>query len=603
MKPIAKTHFKASKVYITPIGSLLVAVAISVGHHVFYNRLDGQAPPEGSLKILSGVVPHISGQQLNISIGVFLATLVKTFLGIAVASAHDQFSWRAIKSHPTELGLIDSLFSSRTGIFDLLNLRLWQRYPATIILAIVYWLIPFSAVVTPAALSIVSALVVNSTMMAMPAAEYYNTNFTSLITTDKDDDTAGYVSYAGPLAPVIRAVSQSILRGDVVSMTAPFSNSTYSVAFQGPALRCNEIGSNSAVWRNQSVTIYNASTNYAFADTRFANIRYLAWPGAPTEAPWTINSNDYSFQASSSPNGSPLSLTVVTMLGDNESYTPPAANISLIHCVLWNATYSAKFTYDQGEQSVTSRIVSYEKAIDGLPGARSQSVVYFNETEWREELLVWSYMAVMEAFQDYVVGSIIEDNYDLDHSTIIDTKIGLTVLPFTGELGYIQSSIQGLNKNNFVQDGISGATNLSLTDALEGMFRNLTISLVSEPALKQTDRAKDTAVTAYTYQNVYEYTPSLLWVAYGIAIGTAALSVVAGCVVIVLARGGYSTKFSTILRVVHNVRLADAISLDDTSGKDPLPTRLEKTLVYFSPDGVSALLDTPKETAQDGDDE
>ncbi|KAJ8123182.1 hypothetical protein ONZ43_g811 [Nemania bipapillata] len=291
------------------------------------------------------------------------------------------------------------------------------------------------------------------------------------------------------------------------------------------------------------------------------------------------------------------------MLGGADSNTPPASQINLINCELWNATYGANFTYQESKQSVASQILSYEGAVDSLFSAASQSIVYFNEAEYTKELLVWSYMSVMEAFQDYVVGSVIEDTYDLDSSTVIDTKIGLTILPFTGELGYIQSSIKGLNKNSFIQDGISGGNNISLKDALEGMFRNLTISLASEPALQQTDTPKNTNVIAYTYKNVYVYAPSLLWLVYGIAIGTAAISVVAGCVVATLVGGGYSTKFSTILRVAYNVRLGEAIFPEDINGKDPLPARLEKTLVYFPPDGASALPDHQKEIGEDRDEE
>ncbi|KAI1323014.1 hypothetical protein F5Y16DRAFT_384914 [Xylariaceae sp. FL0255] len=570
----------------------MAAMGLALGHHAFYNHLNSRPPPETSYNILSGFLPQITGQQINTSIGVFLATLVKSFLCIAVGSAHDQLSWRAVKLHPTELGLIDSLFSSKTGISDIFDLRLWRRYPTVMVLAVLYWLIPFSAVVAPATLSIVTAPVLNSTILAVPIPDFGNENLASAYASAKSDNMP---SYEGYLAPMTRVVSQSILRGNVVPMAAPFPNATYNVAFPGPALRCNDVVRNTSFWAQQTAQMYNASRYYQLSDGHEANIRYLAWAGAPEQLPWhKINGRIELPPKDTTPGGIPLSFTVLTMVDGANSID---GNISMINCGLWNVSYSVDIIYEQGEQSVTSQIMSYDKALKGIQTPHSESPGSY--TVAVEQTPTWIYMAILETFQTYVLGSVIEDwTGNKAFTTMVDTDIGLTVLPFTSALGYIQSSIIGLNASDYSQDDLVGGRNLSTKDALNDMFRNLTVSLMSEPALM---KVKYTNVTTNTYQNVYAYSPSLLWAIYGISIGTTVVSVILGCAVATIAQGGYSMKFSTNLRVVSNIRLSDAIHLEDTAGKDPLPARLEKTLVYFPPDGVSALLDGKQGIAQEED--
>ncbi|KAI1324447.1 hypothetical protein F5Y16DRAFT_423983 [Xylariaceae sp. FL0255] len=456
---------KLTGAYLAPIASLLVAGALAEGHHLFYQYLPGNAPPENQLEF-AGLI--VSGQQINTSIGVFLAILMKTFLNIAVGNA---------------------------------------------------------------------------------------------------------------------------------------------------PLKCSEISRNDTMWKNVSATIARASSSNYFAEEYtdgIANIQYLAWSGAPTDGPWSGDGGTYSFEGQAyEPNGSPLSLTVVAFLESADS------------------TDGENFTYVEGVQSVASGILSYDTTVDGSVNTASPCDACDKQAEewttYEEDISSWQYMAVLHASQTYVVGSVIEEIYDLDTDTKIDTQIGLTVLPFTTDLSYIQDSITGLNGEmgfttgghvitnhlspiecdpvrdhpvgvglencSFAVDGISGKRNLSVGDALEGMFRNLTISLASEPSLQQINTPKNTNVSAYTYHNIYAYTPSLLWLIYGIALGTSALSVISGCIAIGLAKGCYSTKFFTILRVSHNVRLGAGIIPSETTGKDPLPSRLEKTLVYFSPDGVSALIE------------
>ncbi|KAF7169502.1 hypothetical protein CNMCM5623_002187 [Aspergillus felis] len=86
----------------------------------------------------------------------------------------------------------------------------------------------------------------------------------------------------------------------------------------------------------------------------------------------------------------------------------------------------------------------------------------------------------------------------------------------------------------------------------------------------------DTNITVTSYHNIYIYTRSILWTAYGIALGVTLLSVVAGTVVYLSNHGSYSSKFSTIFRVTQGATVSVELNTEDCSGFDPLPDHLAK---------------------------
>ncbi|KAI1275245.1 hypothetical protein F5Y07DRAFT_409447 [Xylaria sp. FL0933] len=546
MELLRKTKIILQGPYIILTASLLAAVSLAIGHHAFYQSLHGQPPPTDSVGLSMGVILPISKQQINIAAGLIFATLVKTSLGIAVGTAQEQFSWRGIKVHPTELGLIDSLFLSKAGITNILKLRLWQQFPAAMLLALLY-------------------------------------------------------CYAGPVVPVVRAVSRSILGGEVVSLPAPFTNSSYRISFVGPALKCRYVGNNTEFWKKPAASIHNASLRYELPDqVGPANILYLSYPGTG-DIPWDINTTwGYTF----SPLGisqPPYGFTIIASAYDINEFTPKY--ITIVQCGLWNATYRTHFTYQEGVETISSNITAYGSPVTQrlsvhAPSRVSPDISSLNPAP--DYQTGWAYISVLDAFQTYLTGSIIVANGNGPGPTYVDTKIVLTELPFTKKFENFRNWLGELNMPDFNELELY---KMSVKDVLEEMFRNATISLGSEAALTQSSdpsySPKFTNVTAFTYHNIYTYTPSTLWLAYGIAIGITTLSVAAGYIVATLAGGCYSTKFSTILRVVHNVRLSDSIEMEDTTGKDPLPSRLEKTRVYISPDDISVPVGSQQEEPED----
>jgi hypothetical protein len=328
-----------------------------------------------------------------------------------------------------------------------------------------YRLLPFAAVITPATLNISPRMTTNSTLFAAPTIQFGNYTFANSVSENKQDDTGGSLNYAGPLAPVTRAVSQSLLASAVLPLTAPFPNSSYHVDFQGPALRCTEIEQGSALWTNQSMTIKEVSVDPQRC------FKYLAWPGNST-FPWEKSGSYWSFDPPTGLTGSPLGFTVIAV-GD-ACTTTAVPNITLVQCQMWNATYSANYSYNEGVQDVVSKITSYETPFEGISSAFTSNA-YPDLDSPSNYMLLWSYMAVLDAFQDYILGSIYRDADELDPSFTINGNVLVTSLVAAVELSYLKSDIEGLKSND--------RANITMATGIEEMFRNATLSLMSQDLL------------------------------------------------------------------------------------------------------------------------
>ena len=155
-----------------------------------------------------------------------------------------------------------------------------------------------------------------------------------------------------------------------------------------------------------------------------------------------------------------------------------------------------------------------------------------------------SYLSVMQAFGQLITGSI-------DHLTDVSTTVVDTALVDTAqELAWLNARLAGAdfvdcptiectsqpvqemfaranqsNTSSLVYQG-HVAAKLPLAEALEVMFKNITLSLMGSAALQPNASSPYapllTNVTLVTYQNIYVYDPEKLWLAYGIALGVAA---------------------------------------------------------------------------------
>ena len=120
------------------LAALVAGVAFALGHHVFYDRLDGEKIPAGDYsmgKYNSG----ITKQQTNTAIGTGLAFAVRTYFVIAVGTAYVQLFWKSLRESSSklfDLRSIDMAYSAPHNAFLLFKLSGWRRFPVLFTLVV-----------------------------------------------------------------------------------------------------------------------------------------------------------------------------------------------------------------------------------------------------------------------------------------------------------------------------------------------------------------------------------------------------------------------------------------------------------------------------------
>ncbi|CAO1604955.1 hypothetical protein XANCAGTX0491_008495 [Xanthoria calcicola] len=221
-----------------------------------------------------------------------------------------------------------------------------------------------------------------------------------------------------------------------------------------------------------------------------------------------------------------------------------------------------------------------------------------------------SYQAIMHAFIDLVAGMISLGN-TLDFQTLVDstTKLDSTVLALAPELAFLQAKRKTYQQSaqqravTWNQQPFMGLVNaaaapesaLPFQEALEQLFQNITISLMSAPDLQPNVSSaylpNKSEVISTTGENIYIYSASKLWLAYGLAVGATAIIASLGLAAMIANEASFTNRFSTILRLSRGAQLSYEINHADLSGRDPLPIYAKKATVRFSPQSVSQLKD------------
>lgn len=115
--------------------SMMGGVGFAVGHHCFYGSLAGKPPSSETYYDLGGA----TSQQLNIALGTLLASMSKILLSIAISTAQEQHAWSVLRARPSKLRSIDGLLASKSNALNILDTRLWMRYPLSMFLSLLFW--------------------------------------------------------------------------------------------------------------------------------------------------------------------------------------------------------------------------------------------------------------------------------------------------------------------------------------------------------------------------------------------------------------------------------------------------------------------------------
>ncbi|KAL8985284.1 MAG: hypothetical protein Q9205_000982 [Flavoplaca limonia] len=319
---------------------------------------------------------------------------------------------------------------------------------------------------------------------------------------------------------------------------------------------------------------------------------------------------------------------------------------TLLQCDLVNTSYSLEFEYLNGQQVIRSTMGTslplngsahflgpnvYD--VESCGAFRADPFVEFSWGDGNPNIVdcgvdlsalrLLSYQGIMAAFNQLIVGSAgmkysFPDGYKESNTTILRTVLADTKeLAFLGNWADTTGTFSGLQDRidqNTAKElqGLTGekplGTRGALKSTLEELFQNLTISLLAEPYFKPNNSSifapEELAnVTLRTYQNIYIYDRTTLWIAYGLSLLFSTLAAIVGLIAVNLSGASYSNQFSTIMRVAKtgelNVDLGD--QRYDGFGRDPLPKHLKHARLDMRDHSGHADHDIPLEEGHSGD--
>lgn len=678
-------HINRQIHWLTPVsmvGALLLGGLFALGHDLFYANLAGTAVAADSFDLAGA---EVSRQQLNLAAGTTLAFLFKSSVVSAVSIAYFQAVWHVVKGSKRDIDIsnMDVLLSALGNAISLVSFSTWLKGPLLLLIAVIAWLVPIVSIITPATLSVGFASPPDASlqvphvaftglsllrmmprnpgrdMSPAPCRDRNNPNRP----TECDNDLTNYL-YNGPSDAVSKVVVATAAEGNIITVDAPAPNSSWSLEFLAPALRCDEVTGNTRRRIEESIT--------DFTDRYCEQAPgYVAWTPLNNEPdsllPYALVENSKSGKMTEFVyNGFTIfdrqgrKAWEAVDKGQNErndlvlfmAIVPAALKLgsrpddrfacemasksrsegqevlskalfdstaSVLRCDLRNSTYEAHFNVTNGNQQVNLKVKEIEeKTLDVItgvwgsnPDSNNTSCTPLNmdsECTFDPSILRHlSYQALMDAFTDMLIGSLTLRRRQEDDSLVFhgNTSVQSTVLTATPEL-QILSNLTLLSKDlpilqkvepderEWVYKGLWNGPGeqrtTPLKEALEELFQNVTISLMSSPLLQPNKHSafkpQNTTVTFSTMHPVYIYARSRLWLAYGLGIACSTLIVGIGMVVIYMNGASFSNTFSTLLRLSRGASLSSEIEKVDLDGRDPLPEYIKDVKVKFSKGSV-----------------
>lgn len=300
--------------------------------------------------------------------------------------------------------------------------------------------IPFAAVVTPGSLTVEPLKSVSTVQSHVPQPAYNATYFGN-ITYESNYVTAGAMIY--------KLAYNTAAAGQPVALSFEHQNETYSLTFDGPAVKC---------FSAAAPLIRNATLEYNSASTGGVVYQYVSWVPGQERAVSVIG--DASFDTTlDETDGEVASIFVMTSTGDWNNTTPYllsdnvtdyAMVLNVTECQLYNATYEVDFVFQYPNQT---RTVSISKWLNPMQPPTDHLGFHYEASD--ATMSSWlSYLCMMQAFGKLLVGYSTTSQYD----------------SYTSFAHYTSWEIMD----------IDWSKGLAVQAGLESLFQNLTLSMLSQ---------------------------------------------------------------------------------------------------------------------------
>ncbi|KAL4926437.1 uncharacterized protein BDV17DRAFT_293646 [Aspergillus undulatus] len=521
------------------VGLVISGASLAVGHHLYYRKLDGT------------MVESISEQTWAIRIGTGLAFLVKACLVSTVGIAAVQEIWATLRRKSLKLSGIDGMFAVLGNPFAFFVPDLWVYAKTLTLLAIISWLIPLTAVITPATLSVHLRPTSNNTELQVPTANFSNDFWDNMVTTQG----AGMIR--SPSAAISRLFTATASSLEVLTVPAPFPNASYSLAFWGPSYKCQGLAEAITAAQGMRYTdAFDEDASYTLRELwehEIANetTRGTIFLGA---APTSILNN----------------VLFVRATGENHLANRNASEPTEIVCQLWNTSYVVDLRFTNGIQTLTP--ISVEHLAPANWSSRDGT---YTLLESRSEANAGFHVTHL-LFSGLIQGTI-RNSVSLELSESKSSEAPFTTLSITQTGLFGCPEMWNISSSGF-DNTLPSSTpcrNGTFARTLEDLSHNFTYSLLS---LKGGNTSTD--VTAMYPQNFYTYNDRNLFLAYGVALGVTIASTIVGFLALHKNGVTHSTSFSAALLTTRNPEL-DGLAFGHCLGSDPLEKEVGRVRLRF----------------------
>lgn len=394
--------------------------------------------------------------------------------------------------------------------------------------------LPISSTFSSATLSVRAGTISHIVQYNVPLPDYHDESLSAWATYE------GVGRPDGPTPAITRIASATSTTMGMLPILAPFPNSSYTLQFYGPALKCQNLSIaildyNPLIGNGSLEDAWNRTMNPILTSNRNLEILYAAAS--------SVDLTNHLFVVTNR-------IAVSEVPGNNYS------------CHYWNTSYTVDFGFNNGLQSANitklQDIAPLQVELGDLwtsylPGETQYSVMFAALKNILVAQVGWG-----------STGSLMGEDSAIVQSGIVacpEVKYG----PAAVDYGF-----SGLFEDYMCRAG-------SVPGAIEDLSHNLTLSVLGSALLANETSAN---VTVHAAQNFYAYNWRGLVLAYSIAVLCSAVCVGAGLQA--LLANGYSAgaSFSSILLATRNADL-DNLAVGHCLGESPLAKDVKGAVLRY----------------------
>lgn len=292
--------------------------------------------------------------------------------------------------------------------------------------------------------------------------------------------SGGGTWYQGPSARIKRSLSSVASAGAILPVPPPFPNASYSIQFYGPSITCETLDNSTSTLSD--LFSHNVSD---FTSHLGAQLGYLGFvPSCHTSLDDSCSHNDTTAATAALQQELNYTLTRDQSLLDPTTHGSPKVyvvvpelfsytNFTTITCEPHNSSYSGEITFNNGQQAFNITKTKMEPGPDLWETCVNESHDNDGVIDYTRPSLCASLAAhasIWDALVEMLLGTIVVSHYG--YATSSRTAIMTSILIQTREI-YSKEVVSRIKEPLTI-------ANMTMAEALEEVFTNTTLSLLSD---------------------------------------------------------------------------------------------------------------------------